>query len=408
MKHRVLGHRGPRRLVHDGLRGLPDDGSAGDEPGERRVYLRATTVLTPYVFATERPAPAPPRGARDAGRVPRAGRVRTPPRADARPARRSVGHYPVHVRFSDVDAYGHVNNVKYFEYFQEARILLTRAAVAGPPRGDAAESASWSRATDVDYRAPILFRAEPYDSWSWVSRVGDRSMTVESEIRDGERVLSRARVVMVFFDQETAAAGERRRRACATASRAARRELAEASLQRVDHELGGVGRRSPRTGRPARECSVDLVERRRGSARSQRSLASGVTANGACRIRSRGWPRVLGVRRRAAPVLHQEQREAAPRPARGPPRGRAAAAPRPRRRPRRSGATIAPDRLAAADLVVERGHGSIVPIAGSDRPTSAWKTRANDPFRRRSDAHGHHPHRTDPLGRQPLRGRRTG
>ena len=28
----------------------------------------------------------------------------------------------MHVRFSDVDVYGHVNNVKYFEYFQEARI----------------------------------------------------------------------------------------------------------------------------------------------------------------------------------------------------------------------------------------------------------------------------------------------
>ena len=29
---------------------------------------------------------------------------------------------PMRVRWSDVDAYGHVNNVKYFEYFQEARI----------------------------------------------------------------------------------------------------------------------------------------------------------------------------------------------------------------------------------------------------------------------------------------------
>ena len=41
-----------------------------------------------------------------------------------------VGHYPVHVRFSDVDVYGHVNNVKYFEYFQEARLLLHRPALA--------------------------------------------------------------------------------------------------------------------------------------------------------------------------------------------------------------------------------------------------------------------------------------
>jgi acyl-CoA thioester hydrolase len=26
--------------------------------------------------------------------------------------------YTCHVRFSDVDVYGHVNNVKYFEYYQ--------------------------------------------------------------------------------------------------------------------------------------------------------------------------------------------------------------------------------------------------------------------------------------------------
>ena len=32
--------------------------------------------------------------------------------------------YACHVRFSDVDVYGHVNNVKYFEYYQEARLAF--------------------------------------------------------------------------------------------------------------------------------------------------------------------------------------------------------------------------------------------------------------------------------------------
>ena len=64
--------------------------------------------------------------------------------------------------------------------------------------------------TDVDYKLPILFRPEPYDAWSWISRVGERSMTIESEICDGEAVLSRARVVMVFFDPRQP--GRRRRR----------------------------------------------------------------------------------------------------------------------------------------------------------------------------------------------------
>jgi acyl-CoA thioester hydrolase len=45
-----------------------------------------------------------------------------------------------------------------------------------------------------------LFRAEPYECRSSITRVGTRSMTVESEIRDADRVLARARVVVVFFD----------------------------------------------------------------------------------------------------------------------------------------------------------------------------------------------------------------
>ena len=56
---------------------------------------------------------------------------------------------------------------------------------------------------DVDYRLPILFRTEPYDVNSWVARVGTSSFVIESEIRDGETLLSRARVVMVTFDPRT-------------------------------------------------------------------------------------------------------------------------------------------------------------------------------------------------------------
>jgi acyl-CoA thioester hydrolase len=57
--------------------------------------------------------------------------------------------------------------------------------------------------TDVDYRLPILFRQEPYDAWSWISHVGATSVTIESEICDGETVLSRSQVVTVFVDPST-------------------------------------------------------------------------------------------------------------------------------------------------------------------------------------------------------------
>ena len=129
---RVLGDRDPGRVVHDGLRGLPRDrrgaarstcgrrpcsrrtssrpsGRAGSPPRRRR---RWTTFLEPRGAASGRVTPTPVR-------------------------RDKLGHYPVHVRFSDVDVYGHVNNVKYFEYFQEARILMTARLWKGVPDGHA-------------------------------------------------------------------------------------------------------------------------------------------------------------------------------------------------------------------------------------------------------------------------------
>jgi len=167
----------------------------------RTVYLRASTVLTPYVFSTERPRRltveeketlAPYLEAADPVRV----------AATPEPVREKVGHYPVHVRFSDVDVYGHVNNVKYFEYFMEARILLLARLWRDVPEGTK-EPVGVVAQTDVDYKLPILFRPEAYDAWSWISHVGTTSMTIESEICDGDTVLSRARVVMVLIDPDT-------------------------------------------------------------------------------------------------------------------------------------------------------------------------------------------------------------
>ncbi len=174
--------------------------------GGRRVYLRATTVLTPYVFATERPRRLTPveRETLTIFLEP----AEREPRTRNEPARREkVGHYPVQVRFSDVDVYGHVNNVKYFEYFQEARILLTARIWRELPPGTPRISMVVAQ-TNVDYRVPILFRPEPYDLYSWVSHVGTRSATIESAIVDGDTELSRASVTIVFFDLATQRSAE--------------------------------------------------------------------------------------------------------------------------------------------------------------------------------------------------------
>ena len=177
-----------------------------DDPAEaegRRVYLRATTVLAPFIFESERP-----RRLSDGEREALKAYVEdSPPWADplrltGEVRRDKVGHYPVHVRFSDVDVYGHVNNVKYFEYFMEARILFTARLWKGLTE-EAMPVQMVTARTDVAYKVPILFRSEPYDAWSWLTHVGERSMVIASEICDGDRLLARARVAMVFVDPAT-------------------------------------------------------------------------------------------------------------------------------------------------------------------------------------------------------------
>ena len=173
------------------------------QPEGRRVYLRATTVLTPFIFESERP-----RRLSEGERAALTMYVEeSPPWADparlgGESRRDKVGHYPVHVRFSDVDVYGHVNNVKYFEYFMEARILFTARLWKGLAEQGMPAQMVTAR-TDVDYKIPILFRPEPYDVWSWLTHVGERSMVIASEIIDGDRLLARARVAMVFVDPAT-------------------------------------------------------------------------------------------------------------------------------------------------------------------------------------------------------------
>jgi len=169
----------------------PDQG--GDDG--RTVYLRASSVLAPFVFATERPRRISDLEREVLGRYLAPAEARG--RIDAAGEARHV--YPLRVRWSDVDAYRHVNNVKYIEYFQEARI---RYMMRLHQDGDTFGSIVVAR-TDVDYRRPILFRMTPYAVHSWVSHVGKASFVIAAEIRDGDEVLASSRVVVVGFDRET-------------------------------------------------------------------------------------------------------------------------------------------------------------------------------------------------------------
>jgi acyl-CoA thioester hydrolase len=111
--------------------------------------------------------------------------------------------YECHVRFSDVDVYGHVNNVKYFEYFQEARIAFILSLAGGLFDNESSHRQVVAR-IDVDYKRPILFRPEPYTVETWVTRIGTSSYSLASRIVDeAGTVYSSAEVTLVAFDITT-------------------------------------------------------------------------------------------------------------------------------------------------------------------------------------------------------------
>jgi acyl-CoA thioester hydrolase len=175
-----------------------------ETPDGRRVYLRARSVLTPYVFDGERPRRVSAAEKEVLARfLEPVERLPVTVSVDEVADERRHG-YQCHIRFSDVDAYRHVNNVKYFEFFQEARIdFMTVLASGLTDQPGIAPGGVVVAKVDVDYRQPVFFREEPYAVDTWVARVGSSSFVVDAEIRDGATTLSRARVVMVAFDPST-------------------------------------------------------------------------------------------------------------------------------------------------------------------------------------------------------------
>ena len=89
--------------------------------------------------------------------------------------------YRCQLRWADFDAYRHVNNVRYLELFQDARIDFANAMLPDPQR---LEAATVVARQEVDYLVPLHYRPGTVDVPIWVTRMGRSSATVAFEITD--------------------------------------------------------------------------------------------------------------------------------------------------------------------------------------------------------------------------------
>jgi acyl-CoA thioester hydrolase len=87
---------------------------------------------------------------------------------------------PVYRRFSDLDPLGHVNNVVFHDYLQEARMGLVRDI--GMVRSDDYSQVVVKQ--EINHRKPLLLSPEPIVIETWVTHLGNSTYTIAYRILD--------------------------------------------------------------------------------------------------------------------------------------------------------------------------------------------------------------------------------
>lgn len=128
-------------------------------------------------------------------------------------------HTPIHLRWGDLDAFGHVNNATVTKLLEEARVRAfwkherpeanTEVAVFDPDLRVGEEGPYFTLIAhqDITYLAPIPYAQDPIDIQIWFTKIGGSSAHIAYEIHgtsdDRDVLFGRASTVLVLVSQET-------------------------------------------------------------------------------------------------------------------------------------------------------------------------------------------------------------
>ena len=106
-------------------------------------------------------------------------------------------HYECPVRWSDMDAFGHVNNARFLTLYEEARVaLFFNVAKAN---GMVFEEGVVVARQEIDYKKPVGYvptvRIE-----MWVGEIRNSSFEICYEMFNEDELVSTAKTVAVLYD----------------------------------------------------------------------------------------------------------------------------------------------------------------------------------------------------------------
>ncbi|GAA1354503.1 thioesterase family protein [Arthrobacter koreensis] len=126
-----------------------------------------------------------------------------------------VNRFPIQLRFGDEDSNGHVNNVRYVQFLEEARVRLSLVPLPGS--GSAGEEPETFRSVtreagstlvarqEIEYFTPLLYRPDPVWIEIWVSALGRSSFSYGFRLTDDDSgtVYAVAEAAMVMVERES-------------------------------------------------------------------------------------------------------------------------------------------------------------------------------------------------------------
>jgi acyl-CoA thioester hydrolase len=106
---------------------------------------------------------------------------------------------PIAIRFSDIDAVGHVNNAVYLTYFEEARLKYWREII----KWNITEYGVIVGRSEVNYLKPIMLHDEVF-CYVRTTRIGNSSFDIMhvlvKKTEHGEEICTTGKTVCISYD----------------------------------------------------------------------------------------------------------------------------------------------------------------------------------------------------------------